>query len=433
MNGVKKKKMVKKMQEKFHNFLEPLETGLSLPEQKFLKDISNGILGSGSVIVRQIAQELDESIDLKKTCKRLYENLKREELSEKLEQSLLQKQCSHLTKDSLILVDPSDLMKPSSKQMEGLARVRDGSTGKRDNGYDLLNIIAYTFAENGYQISPLCSNIYSNKIEIDTKANITFDRINDIIIYSNNRGIFVFDRAGDGRINIGKLSDNENAYIIRSMGKRDLIINGKELNFKQVCRTVELDYEFPGKKKGSKLLCGIRRVEVRLDPHPKKHPSTAETWLIVCRHKSKKGKLGGFFYLLCDFPHHQLSLEEIIEKALESYRLRWKIEELHRQVKQDYGWEEMQLLSYVGLKNLNTILWIVISFLYSLKKIVLQLAEAFPVLLLDKKKNIELLSGFIYYRLFKVVKKVFSEMSKYRKVKFKGRYHNQLQLKVKFV
>ncbi len=433
MNRIKKTKMVKKMQEKFHHFLEPLGSGLSLPEQKFLKDISNGILGSGSVIVRQIAQELNESIDLKKTCKRLYENLKREELSEKLEQSLLRKQCYHLTKDSLILVDPSDLMKPSSQYMEGLARVRDGSTGKRNNGYDLLNIIAYTLAENGYQISPLCSEIYSKEIEIDTKANITFDRINDIIIYSNNRGIFVFDRAGDGRINIRKLSDNENAYIIRSMAKRDLIINGKELNFKQVCKTVKLDYELPGKKKGSKLLCGIRRVEVRLDPHPKKHPNTADTWLIVCRHKSAKGKLGGFFYLLCDFPHHQLSLEEIIEKALGSYRLRWKIEELHRQVKQDYGWEEMQLLSYVGLKNLNTILWIVISFLYSLKKMVLQLAESFPVLMMDKKKDINILFGFVYYRLFKVVKKVFSEMSKYRKVKFKGYYHNQLQLRVKFL
>ncbi|MEA2096009.1 MAG: hypothetical protein U9P73_04880 [Candidatus Cloacimonadota bacterium] len=433
MNGVKKKKMGKKVQEKFHHFLEPLLTGLSLPEEKFLKDTSKGMLGSGSVIVRQIAQELDESINLKKTCKRLYENLKREELSEKLEQNLLQKQCSHLSKDSLILVDPSDIMKPSSKYMEGLARIRDGSTGKIDDGYDLLNIIAYTPEENNYHISPLCSELYSKEIEIDTKSNLTFDRINDIIIYSDNNGIFVFDRAGDSRINIGKLSGDGNGYIIRSMGSRDLIVNGKELNFKQVCKTVELDYELPGKNKDSKILCGIKRVKVRLDPHPKKHPNTAETWLIVCRHKSAKGKLGGFFYLLCDFPHHQLNLEEIIKKALVSYRLRWKIEELHRQVKQDYGWEDMQLLSYVGLKNLNTILWVVISFLYSLKKIVLQLAEAFPVLLMDKKKNIELLFGFIYYRLFKVVKKVFSETSRYRKVKYKGHYHNQLQLKAKFL
>jgi len=433
MNTLKKKKMTQKMQEKFYHFLEPLEIDLSLPEQKFLKAISKGILGSGSVIVRQIGQQLEESIDLKKTCKRLYENLKRKGLSEKLEQKLLQKQCYHLTKDSLILVDPSDLMKPSSTQMEGLARVRDGSTGKSCNGYDLLNMISFNLTESGYHILPLCSVVYSKEKEIDTKANIIFDRINDIVIFSNNQGIFVFDRGGDSRINITQLSSNENAYTIRSMAKRGLIVDEKELNFKQVCKTVELNYELSGKKKGAKLLCGIKRVKVRLDPHPKKHPNTAETWLVVCRHKSKNDKLGGFFYLLCNFPHHQLSLEEIIEKALESYRIRWKIEELHRQVKQDYGWEEMQLMSYVGLKNMNTILWIVISFLYSLKKIVLQLAEVFPTLLMDKKKNVNILFGFVYYRLFKVVKKIFSEMSRYRKVKFKGCYHEQLQLKVKFL
>ena len=293
-------------------------------------------------------------------------------------------------------------------------------------------MIAYNKEEKGYQILPLCSEIYSKEIETDTKANITFDRLNDITVFSNNKGIFVFDRGGDSRINIEQLSSNENDYIIRSMGRRGLIVNDQELNFKQVCKSVKLNYELPGKKKGTKLLCGIKRVKIRLDPYPKKHPTTTDTWLIVSRHKSEKGKLGGFFYLLCDLPHHQLSLDEIISKALESYRLRWKIEELHRQVKQDYGWEDMQLLSYVGLKNLNTILWIVISFMYSLKKIILQLAEAFPSFLLDKKNNLNILYGFVYYRLSKLVKKVFSELSRYKKIKFKNYYHNQLQMKVNF-
>lgn len=429
---MERRQINQKMQIKFYQFLKPLEKGLSLPNQKFLKSISKGMLGSGSVIVRQISQQLEEPISLKKTCKRLYGNLKKEDLCEKLSQNLLQKQCSCLTKDSLILVDPSDILKPRSEHMEGLSRVRDGSTGKTDNGYDLLNMIAFNKDDKGYQILPLCSEFYSKEIEVDTKANITFDRINDITVYSKNKGIFVFDRGGDSRINIEQLSNNENAYIIRSMGKRDLIVNDKELNFKEVCRSVKLTYELPGKKKGAKLLCGIKRVKVRLDPHPKKHPTTTETWLVVCRHRSKRGKLGGLFYLLCDFPYHELSMIEIIIKALESYRLRWKIEELHRQVKQDYGWEGIQLLSYVGLKNLNIILWIVVSFLYSLKKIILQLAEIFPSYLLDKKNKLDILYGFVYYRLFKVVKKVFSELTQYKKLKYKGKYHDSLQLKCKF-
>ena len=118
---------------------------------------------------------------------------------------------------------------------------------------------------------------------------------------------------------------------------------------------------------------------------------------------------------------------------MESYRLRWKIEELHRQVKQDYGWEDMQLLSYTGLKNLNTILWIVISFLYSLKEISLQLAEAFPELLLDKKNKLDILYGFVYYRLFKLTKKIFSGFLKYKKNVFKQSNYEKYQLKISFL
>ena len=55
---------------------------------------------------------------------------------------------------------------------------------------------------------------------------------------------------------------------------------------------------------------------------------------------------------------------QIIEKALRGYRLRWKIEEFHRHVKQEFHWEEMQLMSYIGLKNLNTDLMIAIDLVY---------------------------------------------------------------------
>jgi len=119
----------------------------------------------------------------------MYENFRKEGFSEKLNRNLLQKQCSRLTKNSLILVDPSDMIKPESKQMEGLSRVRDGNTGKRDNDFDLLNMIAFHKEDKGYQISPLCSKLYSKEIEIDIKAKITFNRINDITVFSHNKRV----------------------------------------------------------------------------------------------------------------------------------------------------------------------------------------------------------------------------------------------------
>ena len=53
----------------FFYFLEPPEIDLNLLELKFLKAISKEILISGSVMVRQIGQQFEESIDLKKRYK----------------------------------------------------------------------------------------------------------------------------------------------------------------------------------------------------------------------------------------------------------------------------------------------------------------------------------------------------------------------------
>lgn len=51
--------------------------------------------------------------------------------------------------------------------------------------------------------------------------------------------------------------------------------------------------------------------------------------------------MGGYFYLFRDFPDQtELSVNKIINKALRMYEMCWKIEEVHRHLKQVYGWEK---------------------------------------------------------------------------------------------
>ena len=45
--------------------------------------------------------------------------------------------------------------------------------------------------------------------------------------------------------------------------------------------------------------------------------------------------------LLISLPDSTYSNEKMCKLALESYRLRWKIEEVHRQIKTDFGWEKI--------------------------------------------------------------------------------------------
>ena len=59
-----------KVQVKFLQFTEKLTKTLSIPEQKFIRDLMRGILSSQSCILRRISQSLKECIDLKKVCKR---------------------------------------------------------------------------------------------------------------------------------------------------------------------------------------------------------------------------------------------------------------------------------------------------------------------------------------------------------------------------
>ena len=88
------------------------------------------------------------------------------------------------------------------------------------------------------------------------------------------------------------------------------------MSFSDVSRRVRLSYKFTGRSMHEQILAGAIKVSVPVDPHPrKKNTALVPLTLIVARYKIH-GKLGGFFYLFCSFPNHEMTEEEIIKKAL---------------------------------------------------------------------------------------------------------------------
>lgn len=422
MLNEQQKQMVENLQGKIHNYLQNFRNSLSLPEYKFIRDTGIGILKSRSVTVNQIAMHLREKITLKKTCERMYRQVRSESLTEKLREGILRKQCRQVDNMTLIIVDDSDIVKSRAKKMEGLKKVRDGSTGSYTNlGYDLLNIIACKpeCEDQGYQILPLSSDLISQSLETDSMSQILEDRLTEITIRTGNRGVYLFDRYYDSREMIGYLKRNDNAFIIRSKGNRGLIINESEESFLSVAKQIQLTTKLTGAKKGSIFDCGLKKVKIRLNPHPKKHPETVEVWLVVARYKPNRNGKAGYFYFFCDFPNQDLTELEILSKVLNSYRQRWKIEQLHRQMKQDYKWEAIQLVSYTGLKNMNLLLLLVMCFLYSLKSIAIKLMNAFPQIMKYSNRKWKQIYDFIYYRIAEVLDVCFSYLSKYNITTFK--------------
>lgn len=426
------KLMTKKLQDNFTRFVKTFSVSINKPEQKFLKACCFGILSSQSCIVRRTAQSLHEKISSKKTQERLIYHLDKAELDEKISQTLLQKQCRKLKKGSLIIVDPSDVVKKYAKKMEGLSKVRDGNDGKWKTGYDALDIVGVNTKDDTVSIIPIHSQLHSNTVDIDTMKNKLFDCIVDIIIHSNNRGTFVFDREFDDKKVIKELHQHNASCIIRMKKNRDVYLQGEKMNIASVGKATKLRYRFHPKK-GVTISAGISSISIPLNPHTLKNPTLAEAELVTAkiRSKNKDGTYrSGMFYLLCHMPDHSFLEQDFVKYVLESYRFRWKIEEVHRQIKTDFGWEDIQLLTYRRLQFMNTLLWVAISFLYDLDRWKYQLAKVFTNLMLEKNNKLSELNKFVYYKLATVIKYCFNKISIYKETTYQTTQNEQLQLRV---
>lgn len=417
-------KLTKSLQVKFSKFISKHSLNLHKPTVKFLRDITNGIIKSQSCIVRQIAQNLSESISLKKTQERLTYQLDNEVELEKIRENMLIQNSKKLNNESLILIDPSDIIKPNATQMEGLKRVRDGNDGKYKPGYHLIDIVGVNQTASESSVFPIYSDVHSDEIGLDTLKNKIFDRVLDIMIHSNNSGIFVMDRGFDDKKVIGELYKLGAAFIIRMKSNRDIFYKEVLTNIKVVANQIKKRYKFSVDSKTS-IKAGVSEVGIPLSRHKIKNPTQAKAYLVSAEMttKHKNGKVSkGDFTLLISLPNQNYTNKEICKLALESYKLRWKIEEMHRQVKTDFGWEEIQLLKFNRLRALNTLLWLTLSFIYELDDWKYKFANAFSHLMLDKKNNLKILGKFIYYRITKVIRFCFLQSRLYKKkTKFERR------------
>ncbi len=415
-----------KMQVEFSNFFKPLCRNLNKAESNLLKSASKSLLQSNSLILRQIAQYLPGKTFLKKKEKRLSYHLSKCDLNDKLMTNLLLTQSSKITDESLIIIDGSDITKPSANKMDGLKKIRDGSTGKQEKGFHLLNGISLTKTISGYDIHPLFSELFSTDKEIDSEKNILFDRLNDICLFSENKGTYVFDRLYDDRYVFNFMNQQESNYIIRAKNNRTIYVDGEKYSFRDAAKMIELTHTYFDSFTKKKFKYGVKKVSISLDSYPKKKaPNLINVYLTVARFPNN----GGYFYYFSNFPREELSEKQVGEKCLRCYRLRWKIEEVHRQLKQDFGWEKIQLLNYNRLKMLNTVFWITASFLYSTKRFLKDLLEVFKDDIISKKNDKVPLMGFVFYRLTRAVKKLFFPVKQRSKIKAK---FDRMQMVLKF-
>jgi len=331
-------------------FSERLSKGLTRPDFKFITQMIYGILSAQSCQISEISRALHEKIALKKTIERLSRHLNTFNDEEALYENYMKKIKGIFTVRTVLIIDGSDITKPSSPSMEYIDRVRDGSTGEYGDGYQTLGVTALT-PERKMPIG-VYTKVYSPKepgfISEDTEVLKALDFISKHFKQGNIRA---FDRGYDANIYYERLIDQKEAFIIRSKKNRNVIHKGKKVNILVLAEQYKGKYSLKFKKKnGRKVDCKISIVPVSLPCRPDIGLS-----LVICRGFGQEPLL-----LLTNLSSNDKQLSLVITKV---YLLRWRIEEFYRFKKQQLAFEEFRVRSIKSIRNLDLLVTIAVGYI----------------------------------------------------------------------
>jgi hypothetical protein len=299
-----------------------------------------------------------------------------------------------ISKDNFILMDGTDISKKHARYMEGLEFVKNGDTGETGLGYNVLNINAINAHK---EITPLYSKAYSYEIGALSSNNEIKKAVRDVKAYINDKGCWVFDRGADNGILKDFFIGECSQAIIR-------LKRNTKLSYK--------DKEYQVSRLSSKIAFTVTRTVTKIKkdkPVLKQYElgaipisytvkgTTYPLWLVVSRDK----RHGGLCYLLVKSKLD--TAIEVAQWAFKGYGLRWKIEEYHRHIKQDYKLEGVQLKTFDGLQSMLAVLSVAMYMIYR------KIRTLHLSLLLDagynylNKHTVRELTNFIYYKISKVV------------------------------
>jgi len=122
-------------------FSARISSKLDKSKRKFIHQMLYGIQASKDVKLTSIARVLDEDISLIKTVNRLSRQIKSEDLTFSMGERLIEEAKPFIKEDTVIALDLSDVSKEYSEKQEGLAPVRDGSTGEIKDGWPILAVV----------------------------------------------------------------------------------------------------------------------------------------------------------------------------------------------------------------------------------------------------------------------------------------------------
>lgn len=395
------KVLTKQVQNKVSEYFLKFSNNMTKPESRCIREMTTGILKTGTVLVNKIASGINDDISLSQTTKRFRNHYNKLGFFKKLFRGHMESVKGKIHHGDYILFDGSDIQKKYAKFMDGLDYVKDGDKGGIGLGYWLMDVVHFGKDQS---MTPLINKLYSFDHGAKSENKEVIEAIEEVNSVIDKDVTHIFDRGMDRPICRDFIIKQDNNFILRLNAKTKLIYKGEELSVNKISRKVTLFMELSAtkiqksKKKLLKYDCGAIKVKYQIKG------KLYDLWLVVTKRKD-----GGYCWLLTRSPKE--SIVEVIGEAFKAYGFRWKIEEYHRHIKSCYRLEDIQIKTFEGLQSMLAILTIAMSLIYrSISTLHQKLILYSGVKTMNKEKSYELFN-FIYYKISTIIKSLLANIT----------------------
>lgn len=328
--------------------------GLPKVARRFCLEALYGVTTRKSLRLSEIARSLNEGLELIRTEKRLSRQASREGLWKAVGDFVVRQGAHRVRKDTLLVIDPSDLAKKYGREMEHIARVRDGSEGGLANGYWLCQVIAVECG--GHEITPLANRLWSQRDPgFKSENDEVLACVEAVAAHTGPNGIWVIDRGGDRMSIYEVLLEKHRRFLVRLIGNRHLVFNGRPQLAEELaagCPIKHIDHVVKQRPDGTEqrieLKYGMRRVALPGFEH-------VPLCLVVLHGFGEKPMM-----ILTTEP--LTDSRKSLSWAVEAYLTRWRIEDTLRFAKQTYAIEDVRVLGYESLRNMMAVALLAMSF-----------------------------------------------------------------------
>ncbi|MCR5414020.1 MAG: transposase, partial [Kiritimatiellae bacterium] len=324
------------------------------PVARFVGDMVYGILAGKDVKLSSIVRALKEKTTPKKVEDRLSRMLSSVGLEAGLHDVIASEGARKVHKDTLVIIDPSDVQKPYARKMEYLAKVWDGSRGEVGDNLGYHGCMAVACESGGRRTIPLHLRLWSTAADgFKSEFEEVKATLDTILAHTKRRGIYVYDRGGDGIEFYRYFLEKDVDFIVRlkerhvRSWKRSVMCGELARECRMLYREV-IAFDHSGTERRVTIEFGV--LPVRLPDLP-----TKLLHMVVVRGFGKKPMM-----LLTTLA--KTATREALWQVVEGYITRWRVEDTIRHVKQSYSLEDIRLFKYGKLKAMASVVLATIYF-----------------------------------------------------------------------